>query len=125
MVKEHRRTFMEPTELPVNKNIEKWVLELLNHQSSAIEKSKTNPLLVDLAKNQPKAVERPVPGPSEIMVAEPAKSVQDFTDSELEEAFGVFGAPKDDCYCCPKCNVNIKSEDEMRNHLESELTKIR
>lgn len=119
MSSEHRSSFIEPAELPVNVNIEKWVAKLLDHQAAIIGGNKVNVL-------QKTAIEKPkdLAGPSKVVEPEPPKAVQS-SDSELELAFGSFGSPIDENYCCPKCRMSIKDEDEMRNHLESELTRIR
>lgn len=114
MAAEHSRNYVAPSELPVNHNIEKWVSKLLDHQSAIIDKNKLN---------QPKVItEKPLAGPSKVI--EPTKCVIS-SDTELEQAFGCLGSPKENSYCCPKCEMMIEDEDEMKNHLESELTRIR
>lgn len=117
MSSEHRSNFIEPSELPVNVNIEKWVTKLLDHQSAIIDGRKVTA--------QPKiATEKPIAGPSKAPESLEPRKVQS-SESELEQSFGSFGSPDNDGYCCPKCKMVIKDEDEMRNHLESELTRIR
>lgn len=113
---EHSRNFIEPSELPIDVNIEKWVSKLLDHQSAIIDRNKVNA-------KQKISVEKPIASPSKVV--EPPKLAQVSSDTELEQAFGSLGTPKDNSYCCPKCKISFKDEDEMRNHLESELTKIR
>ncbi|XP_013184117.1 uncharacterized protein LOC106129948 [Amyelois transitella] len=120
---EHRGRIQEPLpiNLPVDENIERWVAELLRHQTTIIERNKHN-LLVQKVQT---------PGPSGLNAPQkvPEKPVEtpkiNFNGQELEEAFGTFGAGNSKEFCCPKCAFKTEKEDLMREHLEMELTKIR
>ncbi|KAG6458947.1 hypothetical protein O3G_MSEX011135 [Manduca sexta] len=103
---EHRRHFQEPVELPTDKNVEQWVAGLIEHQTSLIEKAKQNPPVEDKPST--------------------SKGVTDEANlEELKQAFGSFGSPRDSLLCCPKCSCTLKDEAAMKEHLESELNKIR
>ncbi|XP_075983411.1 uncharacterized protein LOC142981401 isoform X2 [Anticarsia gemmatalis] len=116
MTSEHRRQY-DHIELPADVNIEKWVLAVLNHQTNTISKFKDN-----LAKQ--KIIVENKPGPSNIVVA-PQESTSQYTETDLQAAFGQFGAPTNTMLSCPKCVFTANEEAAMLNHLEMELNKIR
>ncbi|XP_063832929.1 uncharacterized protein LOC135082110 [Ostrinia nubilalis] len=115
---EHRGRHMPPRALPRDMAVEKWVAALLQHQGTAIANNKDN-----LSK-QKILTERP-PKPTKPDTPVPEEPKPKPTMTELEKAFGPFGQPCSMMYCCPKCSTKIKDEAAMRDHLESELTKIR
>ncbi|KAJ8712842.1 hypothetical protein PYW08_008146 [Mythimna loreyi] len=114
---EHFRQY-DHIELPKDMNKERWVAGQLDHQAAIIEKHKAN-----LVK-QKIIVER-VNKPAPVCAPPPVEAVDKFSVNQLEEAFGEFGAPSNMMYCCPKCGTLLKDETAMRDHLESELNKIR
>lgn len=117
MVQEHSRQKVEPTQLPIDHSIEKWVSAFLDHQTAIIEKNKA-----EFAK-QKIVTEKPVPVVAKVVESPKPSNVN--SNLNLEQAFGDFGAPINDLYSCPKCKHKAKEETDIRNHLESELTKIR
>ncbi|XP_050353251.1 uncharacterized protein LOC126775403 [Nymphalis io] len=131
MQTEHRQN-KEPIALQVDKRVETWVAKLLEYQTELIEKNKEN-----LAK-QKEEIYRTAPGPSR--PKSPPKRTAEFnemkqsssnTDAkkttmlELVRLFGPLGASVNMSFCCPKCHSIFKDEESMKNHLESELNKIR
>ncbi|XP_046963748.1 uncharacterized protein LOC124532741 [Vanessa cardui] len=131
MQTEHRQN-KEPIALQVDKRVETWVAKLLEYQTEMIEKNKEN-----LAK-QKEEILRAAPGPSrpktppkrtvevnEIKQTSSNTVANKPTMVELERLFGSLGASVNMSFCCPKCHSMFKDEDAMKNHLESELNKIR
>lgn len=119
MASEHRGQTANPVSLPIDSNIEKWVAELLDHQSELIKKNKENLGKQSIqvpAPSTSKAPEKPV----EQLPLRPKPSMK-----ELEQAFGQLGVANNMQFCCPKCVFRVKDEVVMRDHLESELSKIR
>ncbi|XP_045503629.1 uncharacterized protein LOC123700461 [Colias croceus] len=127
MQSEHRQN-RDPIELQVDMRIEKWVTKLLEYQESIIEKNKEK-----LAQQKAEILKQP-PGPSLLLSSQsntvptpkPSTPTTENTSlEELEKKFGPFGAPVNSSFCCPKCNDVIQEESFMRDHLETELNKIR
>nr|XP_026494507.1 uncharacterized protein LOC113399574 [Vanessa tameamea]XP_026494508.1 uncharacterized protein LOC113399574 [Vanessa tameamea]XP_026494509.1 uncharacterized protein LOC113399574 [Vanessa tameamea]XP_026494510.1 uncharacterized protein LOC113399574 [Vanessa tameamea] len=132
MQTEHRQN-KEPIALQVDKRIETWVAKLLEYQTELIEKNKEN-----LAK-QKEEILRAAPVPSrpktppkrtaEVNEIKQTSSNNTISNKptmvELERLFGSLGASVNMSFCCPKCHSIFKDEDAMKNHLESELNKIR
>ncbi|CAH0402919.1 unnamed protein product [Chilo suppressalis] len=121
IVQEHGGQSQEPKQLPSDVNIEKWVSHILQHQTKSIEKNKEN-----LSK-QKMLTEKPAPSTS---TAKPTsvsteKPPDKYSMKELELVFGKLGVPNNMMFCCPKCSFKTKDEAAMRDHLESELTRIR
>ncbi|CAG9791188.1 unnamed protein product [Diatraea saccharalis] len=121
IVQEHRGfDSQEPTQLPLDVNIEKWVTHILQYQTKSIEKNKDN-----LSK-QKILTERPAPSTSTAKTTSVSDKVSDkYSMKDLEQAFGKLGVPSNMFFCCPKCDFEVKEESSMRDHLEGELTKIR
>ncbi|XP_022831670.1 uncharacterized protein LOC111360081 isoform X1 [Spodoptera litura] len=118
MTAEHRRQY-DHIELPKDINKEKWVAAQLDHQAGIIQAHKAN-----LAKQKIQTERVNKPGPS--TAAPPTiETVEKYSAAQLIEAFGEFGAPKDTMFCCPKCNILHGDETTFRDHLETELNKIR
>lgn len=121
MFTEHRQRTVEPKELPLDINIELWVANLLDHQTKIIEMHREKLII--------QKVQNPTPTTSKVL-QKPTRQIsldlnERFDDKKLEEAFGDFGAPKNNQFCCPKCNYQAKDEFALKDHLESELNKIR
>lgn len=114
---EHFRQY-DHIELPKDISKERWVAAQLDHQAAIIDQQKAS-----LAK-QKSTVER-VTKPAPVIVPADVDPVGKFSVLQLEEAFGEFGAPSHAMYCCPKCGTLFREESAMRDHLESELNKIR
>ncbi|KAH9629817.1 hypothetical protein HF086_009944 [Spodoptera exigua] len=118
MTAEHRRQY-DHIELPKDINKEKWVAAQLDHQTAIIQALKAN-----LAKQKIQTERMNKPGPS--TAAPPQiEPVEKYTTAQLVEAFGELGAPKAMMFCCPKCNASHRDEVAFRDHLETELNKIR
>ncbi|KAM3964042.1 LOW QUALITY PROTEIN: uncharacterized protein ACR2FA_002089 [Aphomia sociella] len=120
MSSEHRGQYQSAKELPLDINIENWVTGLLNFQTQMIERNKEN--LAKQRIQQPPAVpstSKPTQVQTDVSSAIKANMI------ELEQAFGPFSAPSNMLFSCPKCSFKVKDEVAMRDHLESELTKIR
>lgn len=111
------------TELPQNIGIETWVAMLLKHQDEKIaeNQAKVNSMAAPVQKNP--TVQPEVSSLNASKINEESKS--DFTNQELEKAFGSFGAPVNMMFHCPKCEFKTKDEPKMSEHLEMELTRIR
>lgn len=118
MLTEHRQN-RDPIELPLDPNVEKWVDELLQHQTYIIQKTKENFARQKIQVAKP----REVPSTSKTQDKPIGNSTK--TQEELEKLFGPLGAAKDNNYCCPKCPFKTKDHSKMQDHLESELNKIR
>lgn len=119
---EHFRQY-EHIELPKDVNKEKWVTGQLDHQASIIDKHKSN-----LAKQKITVEKLTKPVSSTVSSSAPptVDAVEKFSMAQLEQAFGHFGEPSDTMYCCPfQCDFLTADELVMRNHLETELNKIR
>lgn len=133
----------ELIELPTNANIEKWVTNVLEHQTDIIVKNKEN---LDKQKIQIPNVDATsttiVSTTSTTMAmttSTTTTSTTPFTMAQttdnvnmvpkdfenLSRAFGKLGSPKNIDFCCPKCDLRTRDENEMKNHLELELNKIR
>lgn len=109
-------------ELPTNVNIEKWVTNVLDHQTDIIAKSKEN-----LAKQKIQVPNTDAMSKAPIKTTQTSENVN-FGGNDIEklsEAFGKFGSPKNIEFCCPKCDLQTRDESEIKNHLELELNKIR
>lgn len=124
MTSEHRIN-RDPVELPVDTRVETWVTGLLQHQEAQIDDCRKK-----LAKQKAEILKKKQ-GASEL---QPPLIAQTSTESkattkpskeEVENKFGAVGISKGMSFCCPKCNEVIREECTMRNHLESELNKIR
>lgn len=116
----------EGIELPTNVNIEKWVTKVLDHQTHLIAKNKEN---LDKQK-----IQTPKPDTMSMTMSTPPFKTSDTSDNvnvgakefgNLSQAFGKFGAPRNINFCCPKCDLQTRDENVMKNHLELELNKIR
>ncbi|XP_047523622.1 uncharacterized protein LOC125062061 [Pieris napi] len=124
MTSEHRVN-RDPVELPVDTRVETWVTGLLQHQEAHIDNCREK-----LAKQKAEIIKKSQ-GASELksLLIPQNTTVSNVTNipskEELENKFGALGVSKDMAFCCPKCNEVIREECTMRNHLESELNKIR
>lgn len=117
MISEHGRQY-DLLELPLDVNIEKWVNGVLEHQKNIISEHKNNLM-------KQKIVVPPKPGPSTEIVAPKEVPASTYSDEVLEQAFGPFGEPKEFKFCCARCGFRSKGVDFFRDHLETELNKIR
>ncbi|XP_022120776.2 uncharacterized protein LOC110997101 [Pieris rapae] len=123
MTSEHRVN-RDPVELPIDTRVETWVAGLLQHQEAHIENSRKNwakQKAEIIKKNQSASELKSLLIPPNTTVS----NLINVSKEELESKFGALGASKDMAFCCPKCNEVIREESTMRNHLESELNKIR
>ncbi|XP_045522290.1 uncharacterized protein LOC123712936 [Pieris brassicae] len=124
MTSEHRVN-RDPVELPVDTRVETWVTGLLQHQEAHIDNCRKN-----LATQKAEIIKK-TQGASELksLLIPQNTTVSNMTNipskEELENKFGALGVSKGMAFCCPKCNEVISEECTMRNHLESELNKIR
>lgn len=112
-------------ELPTNVNIEKWVTNILDHQTDIIAKNKEN--------FEKQKIQIPKPDATSSTSTPPLKTIQTPGNVNIEakefdnlsQAFGKLGSPKNIDFCCPKCDLQTRDENVMKNHLELELNKIR
>ncbi|XP_038212604.1 uncharacterized protein LOC119832872 [Zerene cesonia] len=127
MQSEHRQN-RDPVELNVDMRVETWVTKQLEYQHSIIEKNKEK-----LAQQKEEILKQP-PGSSLLLSSQPdtvsipkpsTPSTEKPSLEDVAKKFGPFGAPVNMSYCCPKCNVVIPEDNLMRDHLETELNKIR
>lgn len=123
-------------ELPTDVNIEKWVTHVLDHQTDIIVKNKENLDNQKIQIPKPDATATTTATTSTttatttsttsfktIHVSDNVFGPQEFEN--LSKAFGKLGSPKNIDFCCPKCDLRTRDENEMKNHLELELNKIR
>ncbi|CAK1541810.1 unnamed protein product [Leptosia nina] len=123
MQSEHHQN-RDPVELPVDVRVETWVTKLLEHQEAIINlaKEKLDQQKAEIRKNTEPLQQQKV----QTQASSPSRNAQDKPNKEeLERQFGALGQSKSMSFCCPKCNELIKEECNMRDHLESELNKIR
>lgn len=115
----------DPVELPIDSQVETWVTSLLEHQETIIGHLKNK-----LAKQKAEIhrVNKDVHQLKSLLIQQTpttSKTTNIPSNEELESKFGTLGTPKGSSFCCPKCNEVIEEESAMRDHLESELNKIR
>lgn len=115
----------ELIELPTNVNIEKWVTKVLDHQTDIIAKNKENLDKQKIQTPKPDATSTTTSTPPFKTVQINNVSVGPKEFDNLSQAFGKFGSPKNIDFCCPKCDLQTRDENVMKNHLELELNKIR
>ncbi|XP_041971746.1 uncharacterized protein LOC121727813 [Aricia agestis] len=111
---------LEPHQLPVDPRVELWISKLLDHQRTLITRNREK-LAVQKAE-----IKRTAPSTAPAQnTSQPSHKPQPKTTKEVEKLFGTYGKPSGMLYCCPKCSTTFKEENDLREHLESELSKIR
>ncbi|KAL4704386.1 hypothetical protein ACJJTC_017620 [Scirpophaga incertulas] len=127
MKSEHRTITSTPTQMPINVNIEAWVKQALQHQTSAIARNKENFAKQRIVTDRPppKEISPPVSSVNQTVQGSEKNSQTSPVLDDLIKAFGPLGHASGMLFCCPKCSFQFQDETVFSNHMETELNKIR